>query len=179
MSDQKAAIVTAGGSGMGADAARQLAEDGFNIAVLSSSGKGQALAEELGGSGKIVLFSGFAGSGPAEDRLKGAMDVFKDYPGIEILGQQYADWSPVKAKEIMQAILDADDRILAEPEPLIAVSELADSSVNFVVRPWVSSSDYWPVKFDLTERIKNAFDENGISIPYPQMDVHVATSEAA
>jgi len=78
-----------------------------------------------------------------------------------------------KAKDIMQSIINADNRILKDPEALIAVAELADSSVNFVVRPWVNSSDYWAVKFDLNEKIKNAFDESGISIPYPQMDVHL------
>jgi len=78
-----------------------------------------------------------------------------------------------KAKEIIRSVLDTDERILKDPAPLIAVSELADSSVNFVVRPWVSSGDYWAVKFELTEQIKLSFDENGISIPYPQMDVHL------
>ncbi len=82
-----------------------------------------------------------------------------------------------KAKEIMTSILDADERILKDPQPLIAVSELADSSVNFVVRPWVNSGDYWGVKFDVTERIKLAFDEAGISIPYPQMDIHLDKPE--
>jgi len=77
-----------------------------------------------------------------------------------------------KARDIMKGIIDADERILKEPETLIAVAELADSSVNFNVRPWVKSEDYWSVLFDLTEKIKLAFDENGISIPYPQMDVH-------
>ncbi len=78
-----------------------------------------------------------------------------------------------KAKQILQEILDADDRVLADPEPLIAVGELADSSVNFNVRPWVKSDDYWPTRFDLTEKIKLAFDDNGISIPFPQMDIHM------
>ena len=82
-----------------------------------------------------------------------------------------------KAKEIMKGILDADERILKEPEPLIAVAELADSSVNFNVRPWVNSADYWNVRFDVTEKIKLAFDENGISIPFPQMDVHIDKPE--
>ena len=77
-----------------------------------------------------------------------------------------------KAKDVIQEILDNDARILKAPAPLIAVGELADSSVNFNVRPWVKSGDYWDVKFDLTEGIKLAFDAQGISIPYPQMDVH-------
>jgi small conductance mechanosensitive channel len=77
-----------------------------------------------------------------------------------------------KAKEVLQKILDKDDRVLKEPAPMIAVGELADSSVNFNVRPWVKSGDYWDVKFDLTEEVKLTFDAQGISIPYPQMDVH-------
>ena len=82
-----------------------------------------------------------------------------------------------QAKEIMQEILSNDERIHKEPEPLIAVAELADSSVNFNVRPWVNTPDYWAVKFDLTEKIKLAFDANGISIPYPQMDLHIDKQE--
>ncbi len=78
-----------------------------------------------------------------------------------------------KAKDILEETIKADSRVLAEPEPVIAVSELADSSVNFVVRPWVNSADYWPVRFDLIEKIKLAFDANDITIPYPQMDLHM------
>ena len=78
-----------------------------------------------------------------------------------------------KAKEILQQLLDADKRVLKDPAPLIAVGELADSSVNFNVRPWVKSGDYWAVKFDFTEQVKLTFDAQGISIPYPQMDVHM------
>jgi len=77
-----------------------------------------------------------------------------------------------KAKEIIRSILDEDERILKDPEPLIAVAELADSSVNFNVRPWVKSGDYWGVYFDTHEAVKLRFDAEGISIPYPQMDVH-------
>lgn len=82
-----------------------------------------------------------------------------------------------KAKEIIESILAADERILKDPAPLVAVAALADSSVNFNVRPWVATSEYWNVYYDLTEKIKLAFDENGISIPFPQMDVHIAKSE--
>jgi small conductance mechanosensitive channel len=78
-----------------------------------------------------------------------------------------------RAKDIMQRILEEDDRVLKDPEPTIGLSELADSSVDFVVRPWVKTADYWSVRFDLNERIKLAFDENGISIPFPQMHVHL------
>ena len=78
-----------------------------------------------------------------------------------------------KAKEIFWELLKADERILEDPAPTVAVSELADSSVNFVVRPWVKTADYWAVKFDFTENIKLAFDAKGVSIPFPQMDVHM------
>ena len=78
-----------------------------------------------------------------------------------------------KAKEIFWELLKADERILENPAPTVAVSELADSSVNFVVRPWVKTADYWAVKFDFTENIKLAFDAKGVSIPFPQMDVHM------
>lgn len=77
-----------------------------------------------------------------------------------------------KAKKMLDEIVNADERVLADPKPVIAVSELADSSVNFVVRPWVKTSDYWAVLWDLNETVKLKFDEAGISIPYPQMDIH-------
>jgi small conductance mechanosensitive channel len=78
-----------------------------------------------------------------------------------------------KVKQLLGDILAADERVLKEPAAQVVVGELANSSVNFHVRPWVKSGDYWDVRFDLTERIKLAFDDNGISIPYPQMDVHL------
>ena len=78
-----------------------------------------------------------------------------------------------KAREILEELVTADDRILKDPAHKIAVTELADSSVNFVVRPWVNASDYWDVWFDLTEKVKKRFDDAGISIPYPQRDIHV------
>ncbi len=76
------------------------------------------------------------------------------------------------AKETLQEIISEDERVLKDPAPFVAVSELADSSVNFVVRAWVKSGDYWGVYFDTIEKVKVTFDEKGISIPYPQLDVH-------
>lgn len=78
-----------------------------------------------------------------------------------------------KAKQILTQLLEADPRVLKEPAPLVAVSGLGDSSVNFTVRPWVKPADYWGVYFDLTERVKLEFDKQGISIPYPQQDVYI------
>ncbi len=78
-----------------------------------------------------------------------------------------------KAKELLDTIVTSDERILKEPAHQIAVSELADSSVNFVVRPWVKAPDYWGVYFDLQEKVKLEFDKADISIPFPQRDVHI------
>jgi len=78
-----------------------------------------------------------------------------------------------KAREIMEELAANDERVLKDPATTIAVVELADSSVNFVFRPWVNAADYWNVWFDLTEQVKKRFDEAGISIPYPQRDIHV------
>jgi len=94
-----------------------------------------------------------------------------------VIGVSYED-DLRKVKEELWNILNSDERILKDPPPVVAVSELADSSVNFVVRPWVKSSDYWAVYFDLLERIKTRFDEVGITIPYPQMDIHLKKEEA-
>jgi len=76
------------------------------------------------------------------------------------------------AKNTLLDIVNNDSRILKDPAPFVAVKELGDSSVNFVVRTWVKSEDYWGVHFDTIEKVKLTFDEKGISIPYPQMDVH-------
>ena len=78
-----------------------------------------------------------------------------------------------KAKDIMTEILNSDERILSDPAPTIGVLELADSSVNLALRPWVKTSDYWDVYFMLLETIKVRFDAEGIGIPFPQRDVHL------
>ena len=89
-----------------------------------------------------------------------------------IIGIGYED-DIDKARTIMADILSKDERILKAPAPTIAVVELADSSVNFVVRPWVKPEHYWNVYFDTTEKIKKSFDAQGITIPFPQSDVHL------
>jgi small conductance mechanosensitive channel len=78
-----------------------------------------------------------------------------------------------KARKIITDVIEKDARVLKDPPPVIAVMELADSSVNFAVRPWVKILDYWDLRFDVTETIKKRFDAEGISIPFPQHDVHV------
>lgn len=78
-----------------------------------------------------------------------------------------------KAKQVIRNLCDADDRILKDPEVFIAVSELADSSVNFTVRAWVNAADFWGVYFAMNENVYKTFPQQGLNIPYPQMDVHV------
>jgi len=94
-----------------------------------------------------------------------------------VFGIGYAD-DIKKARDIMLEIISSDSRILKDPEPVVKVVELGDSSVNFAVRPWVKTADYWNVYFDLNEKIKMAFDEKGISIPFPQRDVHLFQESA-
>ena len=89
-----------------------------------------------------------------------------------VIGISY-DSDLLKAKQILENLLKNDSRVLATPEPVVKVGELADSSVNFIVRPWVNSADYWAVYWDTLEKVKLSFDEQGIAIPFPQMDVHI------
>jgi small conductance mechanosensitive channel len=89
-----------------------------------------------------------------------------------VFGIGYQD-SYVKACEIISSVIASDARILKEPEPVVAMGELADSSVNINVRPWVINADYWGVRASLLEKIKSEFDANDISIPFPQQDVHM------
>jgi small conductance mechanosensitive channel len=98
-----------------------------------------------------------------------------------VFGVSYSD-DLRKTRQILEEVIAADGRILAEPAPVITVGALADSSVNFLVRPWVKAEDYWDVLWETTETVKLRFDAEGISIPFPQMDVHVpglARSDAA
>ncbi len=89
-----------------------------------------------------------------------------------VFGIGYGD-DIARARQLIIEIMQQDERILSDPAPNVAMGELADSSVNFNVRPWVKSADYWPVRADMLEKVKLAFDANGISIPFPQQDVHM------
>ena len=82
------------------------------------------------------------------------------------------------AKETLMEIIQSDERVLSEPAPFVAVSELGDNSVNFTTRAWVETADYWDVYFGMIEAVKLKFDEKGISFPYPQMDVHMDKQES-
>jgi small conductance mechanosensitive channel len=97
----------------------------------------------------------------------------KDQRRIDIVaGVSYRD-DLDKVRQVLKGILDEDERILKDPAPTIGVLALADSSINFAVRPWVKTGDYWAVYFDTHEKIKKRFDAEGISIPFPQRDVHL------
>jgi small conductance mechanosensitive channel len=89
-----------------------------------------------------------------------------------VLGISYDD-DISNAIAVVNAVLSKDSRVLSDPEPVVAVSELADSSVNLVVRPWCRKEDYWGLRFDLTRRLKEELEQGGCSIPYPQHDVHL------
>jgi small conductance mechanosensitive channel len=89
-----------------------------------------------------------------------------------VVGVSYSD-DLDKVRSILEELVAAEERILDDPACTIAVSELADSSVNFVLRPWVNTADYWGVWFDMTEAVKKRFDQEGISIPFPQQDIHL------
>jgi len=110
-------------------------------------------------------------------------DVIKNYAGYDT---RRVEWSvgiaydsPIgQAMDVILGILRAESRVHSDPEPMVAVSELADSSVNLVVRGWVNSSDFWGVKCDLTRKIKEELDANGIEIPFPQRVVHMQAAEA-
>jgi small conductance mechanosensitive channel len=89
-----------------------------------------------------------------------------------VFGVSYTD-DLTKAEDTIRRVLASDSRVLKEPEAMVAVAELADSSVNFVVRPWCSKDDYWPLRFDLMRRIKDELEGAGCSIPFPQRDLHI------
>jgi small conductance mechanosensitive channel len=89
-----------------------------------------------------------------------------------VVGVSYSD-DLDKVKKTLWQILEEDERILEEPKPTVGVTELADSSINFVVRPWVKTSDYWALHYDLHEKVKKRFDQENISIPFPQQDIHL------
>lgn len=142
------------------------------IEAGGTSGKVTAIAvfaTELltGDNKKVIILNSAIASGTITNYSA------KDTRRIDLVVGVGYDADLREARKILENILSAESRVLTEPAPLVAVSNLGESSVDFVVRPWVKASDYWPVTFDLNERIKLRLDEEGISIPFPQHDVHV------
>ncbi|MEJ2085669.1 MAG: mechanosensitive ion channel [Acidobacteriota bacterium] len=147
---------------------------------------------EVGGTvGKVEEIGIFTTTLKSPDNIKITVpnsqiygDTIRNYNGYDIrrvdmvMGISYDD-DIGRAIETMDQVIRQDSRVLSEPQPQIAVSELADSSVNLVVRPWCKSEDYFAVKFDLTRRFKEELEAAGCSIPYPQHDVHLVQQQAS
>lgn len=112
---------------------------------------------------------------PNSQVMDGPITNFSAHPTRRVdmtVGVSYTD-DLNKAKKIIEDLIEADERILKEPAPQVVVGNLGDSSVDFIVRPWVNADDFWPVKFDFTKAVKEKFDAEGVSIPFPQRDVHL------
>ncbi len=132
----------------------------FNTILITPDNKRIIIPNGAMSNGSITNYS-------AEGRLRVDM----------VIGIAYeADIS--KAKTLLSGMLAEDAKVLKTPAPAIAVSELADSSVNLVVRPWCNASDYWGVYFNTMENAKKVLEENGISIPFPQQDIHIFNSNS-
>lgn len=112
---------------------------------------------------------------PNGQMMSGTIVNFSSHPTrrVDLTASVSYDDDSDTVRRVLTEILASDERVLAEPAPNIRMMTHADSSIDWIVRPWVNASDYWPVYFDLTEKIKRRFDEEGISIPYPQRDVHL------
>ncbi|MCC5867283.1 MAG: mechanosensitive ion channel [Gammaproteobacteria bacterium] len=112
---------------------------------------------------------------PNGQMMSGTIVNFSAHPTrrVDLTASVSYDDDSDKVRKVLTEILESDERVLADPAPNIRMMTHADSSIDWVVRPWVNASDYWPVYWDLTEKIKRRFDEEGISIPYPQRDVHL------
>jgi small conductance mechanosensitive channel len=93
-------------------------------------------------------------------------------------GIGYGDDIP-KAEKVLNEIVSSHEKILENPAPVVRLHALSESSVDFIVRPWVNKDDYWDVYWDVTRSVKLRFDEDGISIPFPQRDIHLYRGEQA
>ena len=141
--------------------------------------------EAAGTSGKVIEIGIFSTTLHSGDNVKIIVPnssvygtIVKNYSANDtrrndlVMGISYDD-DIAKAMDVIKRVLDADDRVLRDPEPTIAVGELADSSVNILVRPWCNAADYWALRFDLLRTLKQELEGAGCSIPYPQSDVHM------
>ena len=163
---------------------------GFNttslVAIVGAAGLAIGLALQAGIVEKILIFSTELRTGdnktviiPNGSITSGTITNYSTKPTRRIdliIGVSY-DADLAKTKALLLKLVSADQRVLKDQAITVGVSELADSSVNFVVRPWVKSSDYWPTYFDLLEKIKTELDNEGIEIPFPQLSVHMNKEE--
>lgn len=133
----------------------------FNTILLTPDNKRVVIPNGVLSNGSVVNFS-------AEGILRVDLTI----------GIAYESDIP-KAKQVLQEMMQSNDKVLADPVPMVAVSELADSSVNLAVRPWCTVADYWNVYFETTENAKKVLEANGITIPFPQRDVHLFNEKVA
>lgn len=133
----------------------------FNTILLTPDNKRVVIPNGVLSNGSVVNFS-------AEGILRVDLTI----------GIAYESDIP-KAKQVLQEMMQSNDKVLADPAPMVAVSELADSSVNLAVRPWCTVADYWNVYFETTENAKKVLEANGITIPFPQRDVHLFNEKVA
>jgi len=148
----------------------------FKVGDFIEAGGAAGVVEEIGifttnmrsGDNKAIIIpnSGITGGNIVNVSAKPTRRIDMTF------GVGYSD-DLKQVRKVIEEVVNADERILKDPAVTIAVAELADSSVNFIVRPWVNSGDYWAVLFDLNENMKIRFDREGISIPFPQQDVHM------
>ena len=181
-----AALIAAGGLAIGLALQSSLSNfaSGVMLIALRPFKVGDSI-EAGGTSGKVTAIAVFATELVTGDNKKviipnsaiasGTITNYsaKDTRRIDLVVGVGYDADLRQARKILENILSDESRVLTEPASLVAVSNLGESSVDFVVRPWVKAADYWPVTFDLNERIKLRLDDEGISIPFPQHDVHV------
>ncbi|MDT8420443.1 MAG: mechanosensitive ion channel [Desulfuromonadales bacterium] len=133
----------------------------FNTILLTPNNRRVVIPNGLLSNGSVVNYS-------AEGILR--VDL--------VIGIAYQS-DITKAKQVLLEMMQSNEKVLAEPQPLVAVTALADSSVNLVVRPWCAVADYWSVYFETTENAKKVLEANGITIPFPQRDVHLFNESAA
>ncbi len=112
---------------------------------------------------------------PNGQMMSGTITNYSSHPTrrVDLVASVSYDDDSDKVRAVLQEIVASDERVLPEPAPNIRMVAHADSSVDWIVRPWVKTEDYWGLYWDLTEKIKRRFDEEGITIPYPQRDVHL------
>jgi len=133
----------------------------FNTILLTPDNKRVVIPNGVLSNGSVVNYS-------AEETRR--VDL--------LIGISYSSDIP-KAKQLLLEMIQSNDKVLANPAPMVAVSALADSSVNLVVRPWCAVADYWNVYFETTENAKKVLESNGITIPFPQRDVHIFNEKVA
>ena len=166
--DANTLLITGANRGIGLEFVKQYGAQGWNIIATARKPGDAADLKALATDNKQIVIP--------NAQIMGS--IITNYSANEtrrvdmVVGVSYDD-DIDEVRAAIRDLIDSDERVLKDPQCLIAVSDLADSSVNFDVRPWVKTADYWGVKYDFTEALKKRFDKEGISFPFPQQDVHL------